>query len=109
MNALKIPHADIPNFTLELLQADLDKRLKESNGTVVAYSHETVQALISKVCELQSAAARTVRNLDKALSPQSIAATSKQAGREALVSSMTSIRNDIAASINVKESIQDEW
>jgi hypothetical protein len=110
MTKLKIPHADLKDFTLEDLQADLDKRLKESVGTVVAYGHETVQALISQIVTLREVVVNSVKELDVATTFEHMDQTSNKVGRSIVRTELCEIRNSLAESVGIKPKVDDtDW
>lgn len=105
MNKFKIPHADLSNLTLEDLQSDLNKRVKESEGTSVAYSHETVQTLITQVALLREAIQDSIKALDETASPEFMNQTSAKMGRDIMRKKLLSVREDLARSAGIRCSI----
>lgn len=46
---MKLNHSELLDLTTEALQEDLSRRVRESVGAPVLYPHETVQALLTQV------------------------------------------------------------
>ena len=102
---MQIPHADLPNLTIEMVQADLDRRLKESLGTVVSYDHHMVQALIVMIEKLSQSAVHAVNALDGI----NMSLTSKADGRASVEAQLATIRENLARHVEIKPLPDSDW